>query len=70
LKAAFDIVNRKKLWTIMKSKGINRHLIRKMEEIYEETISTVLIERVYTKDFWTNVGVTQRCPTLFAIYSV
>lgn len=32
--------------------------MRKIEEIYKETISTVLIEGVYTKDFWTNVGVT------------
>jgi len=31
--------------------------MRKIEEIYKETISTVLIG-VYTKDFWTNVGVT------------
>lgn len=43
LKAVFDIINREKRW-IMKSKAINTHLIRKIGEIYEETISTVLIE--------------------------
>lgn len=71
LKAAFDIINREKLWAIMKRKGINRQLVRRLEEIYEETINTVLIDGTFTKEFWTNAGVRQGCPlspTLFAIY--
>jgi len=30
----------------MKRKGINRHLNRKIEEIYKETINTVLIDGI------------------------
>jgi len=35
----------------MKRKGINRHLISKIEEIYEKTTNTVLINGIYTKEF-------------------
>jgi len=45
----------------MKRKGINRYLIRKIEEIYEKIINTVLINGIYTKGFWTNTGVRQVC---------
>lgn len=39
LKAAFDIVDRKKLWSTMKGKGISNYLVNRIEEIYEETIN-------------------------------
>lgn len=55
----------------MREKGINNHLVNRIEEVYKETINRVLIEGKHSKDFWTETGVTQGCPlspTLFAIY--
>jgi len=69
LKAAFDIMNRKKLWAIMKRKGINRHLIRKIEEIMKKTINIVL-DGIYTKEFWTNRRKTRSPPELITICSI
>lgn len=56
---------------MMREKGINNHLVNRIEEVYKETINRVLIEGKHSKDFWTETGVTQGCPlspTLFAIY--
>jgi hypothetical protein len=39
LKAAFDNVKRDLLWEYLRKKGMNEHLVTKIEEIYEETIS-------------------------------
>jgi hypothetical protein len=71
LKAAFDRINRKKLWILMRRKGISQHLVRRIEEIYKETTNTVLIDGKQTEEFWTELGVRQGCPlspTLFALY--
>ena len=38
-KAAFDSVNREKLWKT----GVDAYLVTKMEEIYEETASKVSV---------------------------
>ena len=37
LKAAFDTVNRDKLWETMEKGNINKYLIERIKEIYEET---------------------------------
>lgn len=37
LKAAFDTVNREKLWKIMEKFGISQHIIEKIKGIYRET---------------------------------
>jgi hypothetical protein len=44
LKAAFDNVERDLLWEYLRKKGINEHLVTKIEEIYEETISRVRVD--------------------------
>ncbi|KAH0821305.1 hypothetical protein GEV33_001486 [Tenebrio molitor] len=44
LKAAFDNVGRDLLWEYLRKKGINEHLVTKIEEIYEETISRVRVD--------------------------
>lgn len=53
---------------MIREKGINNHLVNRIEEVYEETINRVLIEGKHSKDFWTESGVRQGWPTLFAIY--
>jgi hypothetical protein len=62
LKAAFDNVERDLLWEYLRKKGINEHLVTKIEEIYEETMSEC---------FKTYKGVRQGCPlssSLFAAF--
>lgn len=40
-KAAFDNVNREKLWNIPEEKGIEKGLMRRLEKIYEAMRITV-----------------------------
>ena len=71
LRAAFDSVDRKKLWECMREKGINEKLVRKIEEIYMETKNRVRVNEKESECFWTEKGVRQECPlsaTLFTIY--
>ncbi|KAH0815458.1 hypothetical protein GEV33_007333 [Tenebrio molitor] len=44
LKATFDNVEIDLLWEYLRKKGINEHLVTKIEEIYEETISRVRVD--------------------------
>jgi len=37
LKAAFDKMDRGKLWETLRGKGVSKYLIRKIEKIYDET---------------------------------
>lgn len=43
MKAAIDKVNRKKLWKVLEERGINRKLINRIKNIYEETINRVIV---------------------------
>ena len=67
-KAAFDSVNREKLWEVMRRDGVNGKLIRLLRAYYENTRARV---RVYGElsDFFTiKTGVRQGCamsPVLF-----
>lgn len=75
LRAAFDSVNREKLWEMMERKGIRRWLIRRIKEIYEEVRVAVRVGENMTREFWTTGGVRQGCiltmsPTLFSLYIV
>ena len=70
-KAAFDTMDRKILWETMKEKKVDEGLIRRIREIYKETVNTVRVQQKETQEFWTKKGVRQGCPlspTLFAIY--
>ena len=54
-------------------KGVNRGIIERIKEIYEETENFVRIEGTLTKSFWTAERVRQGCassPTLFKIYTL
>jgi hypothetical protein len=71
LKAAFDNVERDLLWEYLRKKGINEHLVTKIEEIYEETISRVRVDGRVSECFKTYKGVRQGCPlspSLFAAF--
>ncbi|XP_053989911.1 uncharacterized protein LOC128882350 [Hylaeus volcanicus] len=41
LKAAFDKVNRTKLWKVMEQRGVRKGLIERSKELYEETSNTI-----------------------------
>lgn len=58
LKAVFDKMN--KLWEIMREKGIQEILIRRVEKIYEETEVAVKMGQGHTKEYKTR-GVRQGC---------
>ncbi|KAJ3660703.1 hypothetical protein Zmor_005141 [Zophobas morio] len=70
-KAAFDSVNREKMWEYLRRKGVDAYLVTKMEEIYEETVNTVRVNGIESESFYTNRGVRQGwplSPALFAAY--
>jgi hypothetical protein len=64
-------VERDLLWEYLRKKGINEHLVTKIEEIYEETISRVRVDGRVSECFKTYKGVRQGCPlspSLFAAF--
>ena len=71
LKAAFDTMNREKLWRVLEEEGISSYITERIKELYEETRSCVRMEEGETEDFWTIKGVRQEyllSPALFCIY--
>lgn len=63
---AFDTVNRRILWSVMKRKGIPGELISVIQKMYEHTAY-----RVGDNTFQSHMGVKQGCPLsplLFALY--
>jgi len=62
LKAAFDKVDRKKLWKRLKEAEINEGLIRRIEDLYRETTCRIKIGEKITNKFWTERGLRQGCP--------
>ncbi|XP_015437252.1 PREDICTED: uncharacterized protein LOC107192490 [Dufourea novaeangliae] len=71
LRAAFDTVNRAKLWQVMERRGVGRGLIERVKELYEEVKAEVYTEEGNSEEFWLTEGVRQGCPlslTLFALY--
>lgn len=71
LKAAFDNVDRSKLWRILRDKEIEEQLIRKIRSLYEETRVMIRTKEETTSSFRTEKGMRQRCelsPTLFNLY--
>lgn len=72
LSAAFDGVNRGKLWKILEEKGISKGLIERLKGVYEETKVKIRTENGLTEEFWTTKGVRQGCvlsPLLFCLYT-
>ncbi|XP_011684741.1 PREDICTED: uncharacterized protein LOC105448076 [Wasmannia auropunctata] len=72
LKAAFDNVDRNKLWKELRGRGIEEDLVKRIEKIYEETEVVVRTKQGFTKAFKTKKGVRQGCilsPLLFNLYT-
>lgn len=70
LSAAFDKVNREKLWSIMRKKKIDENLVRKIEELYEDTTCAVRVNGKETKVFRTRIGVKQGCPLSPVLFNI
>lgn len=69
--AAFDTIDREILWKILEENKVNKYLIKRCQEVYEETINVVRVGSKTSEKFWTEKGVRQGCPmspTLFAAY--
>ena len=49
LKAAFDTVNKEKLWIIMEWLGISKYLIGRIKEMYKETKIKVRLGAQYSE---------------------
>lgn len=47
LSAAFDNVNREKLWEILERKGVKGNVIKRLKKIYKETRSTIRTGEVF-----------------------
>ncbi|KAH0821572.1 hypothetical protein GEV33_001219 [Tenebrio molitor] len=72
-KAAFDKVDRVKMFECMRERGISEWLVRKVEEIYARTRNKVKVGEKEGEWFETTKGVRQGCPLsplLFTIYVV
>ncbi|XP_068912463.1 golgin subfamily A member 6-like protein 6 [Tenebrio molitor] len=70
-KAAFDKVDRVKMFESMRERGISEWLVRKVEEIYARTRNKVKVGEKEGEWFETTKGVRQGCPLsplLFTIY--
>jgi len=61
LKAAFDNVDRKKLWEILEDKGLGSILINRIKGIYEETEMAIRTKEGLTESFITKKGVRDAC---------
>lgn len=69
LKAAFDNVDRSKLWRILRDKEIEEQLIRKIRSLYEETRIMIRTKEETTSSFRTEKGMRQGCElNLFNLY--
>jgi len=61
LKAAFDNVDRGKLWRILEEKQISGYLIERMKNIYDSTEAAVMVKNCLTRSFKIIKGVRQGC---------
>ena len=71
LEKAYDRVDRKALWDVMKIYGVGGKLLRAVQAFYENSRACVKVDGECSESFGINVGVRQGCvmsPWLFNIY--
>lgn len=71
LKAAFDNIRREKLWSIIEEIEIEKHTIRRVKKMYEDTRVTIRTEDGLTEAFSTKKGIRQEyvmSPLFFNLY--
>lgn len=71
LKAAFDNVDKGKLWEDLEMKGINQGLVKRIRRMYEGTRTSVRTEEGISMAFETKKGIKQGCvmnSSLFNLY--
>jgi len=61
LKAAFDSVDRKALWKLLRSLGLHSKVVDLMEALYTDTCSCVSADGVLSDWFAVGSGVRQGC---------
>lgn len=69
---AFDCVQWRKLWTIMREMGVPEHLIDLIRNLYMKSRAAIRVEDTLSETFQPTKGVRQGCilsPILFNIYS-
>lgn len=44
LKAAFDLIKRQRIWEILRKKEVQEKMVKKLEEIYDQTIAKIKVE--------------------------
>ena len=68
---AFDSVNRRKLWRVLKTNGIKGNIFRVVHSMYESVKTCVRVNGDYTKYFDCPVGLKQGCmlsPVIFSLF--
>ena len=70
-KAAFDSVQRNKLWPVLQHAGIKGNLLKSIQSVYKSVKSFVRVNNSHTDFFDCPVGLRQGCmmsPVLFSLF--
>ena len=70
-KKAFDSVNRAAMWTLLRSRGVDPHLVDIIEDLYDGCSGEVMVQGYKSKKFAMKTGVRQGCalsPLLFNLF--
>lgn len=70
LTAAFDKVKRNEIWKMLREREIDGRLIKKLEEIYKNTIVKINVDNEIVDVFMTTEGVRQGCPLSSELYNI
>ena len=68
LKSAFDKVSRRK--TSMKGRGMRKGIEEQIKQLYDETENVIKMGDKYTKTFWANQEVRQRCTLILVLFTL
>ena len=69
IEKAYDQVNRKKLFEVMRCYGVHENLVRRIEIIYDCSMVKFELDNVKTGWCESDSGVRQGCPLSFSTYT-